>query len=448
MAQLINSSINLTLDGANGASIPQGTLVYRSPGTTVDVPATVTIPASSASSPNFFRDAGGTEALSGTLRSPNWPGDYPANCNGYTFFPGLTGITRTLSGTVTTEQNFDFIRVYEGSGITGKMLYQVTGSLQQFSFTSAAGQAFTVQFVSDESSQFIGFSLTVTGERVGTYLSYDSGVSSPYIIGEDGEPSQGYRSTTVTRYDANGTWLNPLYLGENISMVFVFLLGGGGGGAKGPITSSDSRIPRGGAGAAASLITYPAFALGPVYPITVGAGGLGSTSTENPNGSSGGTSSFGNLPGTTDALTGGSCWFSTVYAGGGSGGALSLTPAEPGGYGLYVGAAAGLAGIASLYYEGPSGGRGGYLSANSDAGAASGTRIGSVAGGAAGSNSTTGGAGGNGTTPAKGLRSGSSGGGGGKASTATTGGKGGDGGLGAGGGGGGGVVTEIGRAHV
>jgi hypothetical protein len=442
MAQLINSSINLTLDGANGASIPQGTLVYRPPGTTVDVPATVTIPVSSGAT---FRDSVGTAALSGTLRSPTWPSNYPANCSGYVYFPGLAGITRTLSGTVSTTFG-DLIRVYEGVDTSGKMLYQVTGTGQNFSFTSAAGQDFTVQFVSGASAGSTSFSLSVTGERVGTYLSYDSGVSSPYIIGEDGEPSPGYRSTTVTRYDANGTWLNPLYLGQNISMVFVFALGGGGGGAKGPNTTTNTtQRARGGAGGGASMVTYPAFALGPVYPITVGAGGTGSTSTVSPTGGSGGTSSFGDIPGNSDALIGGSAWFNTVFAGGGSGGALaaSADAAALGGYGLYVGAPTAHTFTVSNYYAGASGGGGSFATAVGAAGGSSGGNIATAAaGGNPGGDSSLGQNGISGTTPSVGLRAGGGGGGGGKATTApNNGGRGGNGGRGAGGGGGGGCPT-------
>jgi hypothetical protein len=442
------AGFSLTVTGAY--TIPEGSIVYRSPGTTVDVPATVAIP--SAAPPtgiNYFRAAGGTEALSGTLTSPSYPSNYPSNCAGYTVFPGLTGITRTLSGTVNTEAGFDFVRVYEGIGTGGKMLYQVTGASQAFSFTSAAGQTFTVQFTSDVSNTAAGFSLTVTGERVGTYMSYDSGPSSPYIIGEDGEPSRGYSSTTATTYTSSGTWNNPLYNGQNISMVLVFLLGAGGSGAAGPdSTTSPTAHARGGAGGGASIMIYPAIALGPSYPITVGAGG---STTYSGDGTSGGTTSFGRLPGPTDALTGGSGWFGTLYAGGGSGGTQAIGGADlPGGNGMYMGSASSTSStyLASLWYSGPAGGRGGGSGGIAHPGGAAGFGFSGVAtfapainGGAIGADGTLYGArGGDGTNPVSTgiMRAGSAGGGGGKATSAFGfGGEGGNGGRGAGGGGGG-----------
>ena len=99
----------------------------------------------------------------GFLQSPNWPAPYPINSDGFVVFNSIAGVVRTITGTINTEANFDFVRVYDGSGIGGTLLYSVSGLAQPFSFTSGVNQTFTVRFNSDVSSVFAGFNLTVTG---------------------------------------------------------------------------------------------------------------------------------------------------------------------------------------------------------------------------------------------------------------------------------------------
>jgi hypothetical protein len=284
------------------------------------------------------------------------------------------------------------------------------------------------------------------------YYVTDSGPSSPYAVGTGASASY---STTATTYASNGTWNNPLYFGENISMVLVFLLGGGGGGAKGPDATTQSTLyARGGAGGGASVMIYPAMALGPTYPITVGAGGTGATTSESPSGSSGGSTTFGDLPGSTDAVMGGSAWFNTLFAAGGSGGTQAATGQTdaPGGMGLYMGSPSSVdtsTKLNSLFYSGAAGGRGSGASGVAMAGGtggfgfSGGSSAPAIAGGALGADGTTGSNGTAGTSPSSVgiMRAGSGGGGGGRATTVSSGGTGGDGGIGSGGGGGGAAPT-------
>ncbi len=116
----------------------------------------------------------------GFLESPNWPAVYPASANGYTVFSGIPGVYRTISGLINTEFGLDFIRVYDGIGIGGTLLYQASGNPGVFSFTSSGNQTFTVRFSSDSTLQFAGFNLTVTGFYV-TDLQIGTGAGARAI---------------------------------------------------------------------------------------------------------------------------------------------------------------------------------------------------------------------------------------------------------------------------
>ena len=118
---------------------------------------TVTVP--SASNNTFL-------AANGTLQSPSWPSSYPNNADGYTVFSGIPGVYRTITGIINTEAVFDSIRVYNGTGTGGSLLYQRSGPATSFSFTSGENQTFTVRFTSDPVTTGPGFALTVTGQTV------------------------------------------------------------------------------------------------------------------------------------------------------------------------------------------------------------------------------------------------------------------------------------------
>ncbi|MGV7107454.1 GEVED domain-containing protein [Flavobacterium sp. U410] len=88
-------------------------------------------------------------------------GNYANSSSGYTVLQaGAAGIIN-ISGSYTTESGYDYIRIYNGTGTGGTLLasYSGTGSIN---YTGTAGQTLTVQFYSDSSSNYSGFSLAVS----------------------------------------------------------------------------------------------------------------------------------------------------------------------------------------------------------------------------------------------------------------------------------------------
>ena len=81
---------------------------------------------------------------------------------------------------IQTEISFDTVRVYNGSGTGGTLLYTQSGLFANFSFTSSENQTFTVRFTSDSNTQQAGFALTVTGIYAKN-ISIGGGTSSKTI---------------------------------------------------------------------------------------------------------------------------------------------------------------------------------------------------------------------------------------------------------------------------
>ena len=162
------------ISGSGDVSIQSGTGSINIGTDNVNVPPgseTVQIP--SASNNTFSQP-------NGTLTSPAWPSTYPASADGYTVFSGIPGVYRTISGVIQTEISFDTVRVYNGSGTGGTLLYTQSGLFANFSFTSSENQTFTVRFTSDSTTQQAGFALTVTGIYAKN-ISIGGGTSSKTI---------------------------------------------------------------------------------------------------------------------------------------------------------------------------------------------------------------------------------------------------------------------------
>jgi hypothetical protein len=89
---------------------------------------------------------------------------YSNSANGFFVLNNTAGSTSviTLSGTYSTELNWDYVRIYSGVGTGGTLLATYTGVGTITTVVSTAGQALTVQFTSDGSGVDIGFSLTAT----------------------------------------------------------------------------------------------------------------------------------------------------------------------------------------------------------------------------------------------------------------------------------------------
>ena len=87
--------------------------------------------------------------------------DYSINANGYIVLNNNLGSTSVISltGTYATEANYDYLRIYNGTGTAGTLIASYSGSGTITPFTSSAGQTITVQFTSDGSANAAGISL-------------------------------------------------------------------------------------------------------------------------------------------------------------------------------------------------------------------------------------------------------------------------------------------------
>jgi hypothetical protein len=87
--------------------------------------------------------------------------NYANNASGYTVLEATGLATININGNYQTEEDFDFITLYDGPGITGPELGQYHGN-GSLNFGGMPGQTVTVMFTSDESVVANGFALTVT----------------------------------------------------------------------------------------------------------------------------------------------------------------------------------------------------------------------------------------------------------------------------------------------
>ncbi|MQP25539.1 hypothetical protein GFJ94_10730 [Flavobacterium sp. LMO8] len=108
-------------------------------------------------------------------------GNYSNSSNGYTVLEAGLGSTITIFGNYITE-SIDDINIYSGVGTGGTLLASYSGN-GSINFTGAAGQTLTIQFTSDSSVVYSGFSLSV---------SY-SGACFPSCLGT---PTGGSASTS------------------------------------------------------------------------------------------------------------------------------------------------------------------------------------------------------------------------------------------------------------
>ena len=90
-------------------------------------------------------------------------GEYSNNCSGTLIInPEVSGNMISISGTLTTESSYDYLRVYNGSGTSGTMLAEYTGSGVTIPTLTSTTGPLTLYFYSDGSVTYSGFSLTVS----------------------------------------------------------------------------------------------------------------------------------------------------------------------------------------------------------------------------------------------------------------------------------------------
>lgn len=89
-------------------------------------------------------------------------GNYNNNANGYTIVYPSYGTKISLNGSIITQSGFDFVKIYDGAGINGTLLFSGSGttSIPTITSTSSDG-ALTIQFTSDASTTMSGFTINV-----------------------------------------------------------------------------------------------------------------------------------------------------------------------------------------------------------------------------------------------------------------------------------------------
>ena len=157
---------NLTVTSGSTIISGSGAVSIQTDGSPINIGTTaINVPSGSQTVTIPFASNNTFTSGSGVLQSHNFPSPYLNNADGYTVFSGIPGVYRTITGIINTEASFDSIRVYDGAGTGGTLLYQRSGLATSFSFTSSENQTFTVRFTSDSLTTNVGFSLTVTGQE-------------------------------------------------------------------------------------------------------------------------------------------------------------------------------------------------------------------------------------------------------------------------------------------
>ena len=89
--------------------------------------------------------------------------NYSDNCSGYLTLTAPEGYVLQLSGSITTETNYDYLTVYDNSAASGtKLLDEVSSTSTAITTVASSGQSMTLYFYSDHGYKYAGLDLTVT----------------------------------------------------------------------------------------------------------------------------------------------------------------------------------------------------------------------------------------------------------------------------------------------
>ena len=89
--------------------------------------------------------------------------NYSDNCSGYLTLTAPEGYVLQLSGSITTETNYDYLTVYDNSAASGtKLLDEVSSTSTAITTVASSGQSMTLYFYSDHGYNYAGLDLTVT----------------------------------------------------------------------------------------------------------------------------------------------------------------------------------------------------------------------------------------------------------------------------------------------
>lgn len=103
-------------------------------------------------------------ACGGTIYDDGGPtGNYSNSCNStLVIMPSSVDSMVVVSGTLTSENSYDHLYIYDGVGTSGELLYHGTGGGNIISNIASLSGPLTLRFTSDGSVQQAGFALTVS----------------------------------------------------------------------------------------------------------------------------------------------------------------------------------------------------------------------------------------------------------------------------------------------
>ena len=153
---------------------------------------------------------------------------YGNSANGYVVvYPGSTdSLVAIVGGTIYTESNYDYVKVYDGVGISSEPVYSVSGSAVISDTIRSTTGPLTIQFTSDGSVVYDGFTLMMSCVEaprcspVGNIAVTNIGYRSAFLTWERLIETEDTPSFYLEIVDANGN-VDPITTTD----MFYFLSG-------------------------------------------------------------------------------------------------------------------------------------------------------------------------------------------------------------------------------
>lgn len=116
----------------------------------------ITLPTTGAATPN---PAGNSVLI---YDNGNLTGTYSNNASGSVYLTAMPGQSITISGSIWTENGFDFFNIFNGNTTIGAPLVNISGKNYWYTYTGAPGQGLTIQLTSDGNIRRDGLYLLIT----------------------------------------------------------------------------------------------------------------------------------------------------------------------------------------------------------------------------------------------------------------------------------------------